>query len=357
VKRLLVCLIALVALAGVACGNLQAYAAIVNGSRIPQKDVDQELKAIKANAKYLDALDPSPGHQQLLGSGTNTFNSAFAAFVLNQDIDYLMVDREVARRKLKPSAADLDRAKQTVIQQVGGEEVYKAFPKWYQQKLQQRFANVIVLANALAGGADEAKAREYYQAHQSEFEQACTSHILVDSKAKADEIEAKLKSGQDFATLAKSESKDTGSAQKGGEIGCYGRQAQLVPEYLDASFAQPVGQPGPPVQSQFGYHIIKVTSRNVPPYDEVKDQVQQAIGQGGGQKLQDWITDALKKAKVTVNPKYGKFNKNKPVPQVDAPQAPPTATTTIPALPGGIGGPGQQPSGAGDQSPAPPSGG
>lgn len=343
-KRLLVCLLALVALAGVACGNLQAYAAIVNGTRIPQKDVDEELKAIKANTKYLDALDPS--RKQILGSGNNTFNSQFTAFVLNQDIDYLMIDREVARRKLKPSAADIDRAKQTVISQTGGEDVYKAFPKWYQDKLQQRFANVIVLANALAGGADEAKAQEYYQSHQQEFEQACTSHILVDSKEKADEIEAKLKSGQDFATLAKTESKDTGSAQKGGEIGCYGRQAQLVPEYLEASFSQPVGQPGPPVQSQFGFHIIKVTSRNVPPYDQVKDQVQQAIGQGGGQKLTEWITGALKKAKVTVNPKYGTFNKDKQVPQVDPPKAPPSATTTIPALPPGVG-----------QQPAAPSGG
>jgi foldase protein PrsA len=355
VKRTFFCLVALAALVGVACGSLQANAATVNGTRITQKDVDQELKAIKANSKYLDALDPS--RKQILGSGTNTFNSEFTAFVLNQDIDYQLIDSEVARRKLKPAAADIDRAKQTVIRQVGGEDVYNAFPKWYQDKLQQRFANVIVLANALAGGADDAKAQEYYKAHQSEFEQACTSHILVDSKEKADEIEAKLKSGQDFATLAKTESKDTGSAQKGGEVGCYGRSAQLVPEYLDASFAQPVGQPGPPVQSQFGFHIIKVTSRNVPPYDEVKDQVAQAIGQGGGQQLQTWITDALKKAKVTVNPKYGKFNKDKPVPQVDAPQAPPTATTTIPAGGGipGLGGP--QPAGGDSQSPPPPSGG
>src|SRR5204862_7667696 len=108
-----------------------------------QKDVDDELKAIRANSKYLDAIDPS--RKQILGSGTNTFNSEFTAFIVNQAIDYQLVDREVARRKLKPSAADLDRAKQTVIRQVHGEETFNAFPKWYQQKLTQRFANVIAL--------------------------------------------------------------------------------------------------------------------------------------------------------------------------------------------------------------------
>jgi len=59
VKRLFVGLVALLALVGVACGSLQPYALIVNGSRIPQHDIDNELKAIRGNARYLDAIDPS----------------------------------------------------------------------------------------------------------------------------------------------------------------------------------------------------------------------------------------------------------------------------------------------------------
>ena len=58
-RRLLVCLLALVAVVAVACGSLQPYALIVNGHRIPQRDVDNELKAIRGNARYLDAIDPS----------------------------------------------------------------------------------------------------------------------------------------------------------------------------------------------------------------------------------------------------------------------------------------------------------
>ena len=66
-----------------------------------------------------------------------------------------------------------------------------------------------------------------------------------------------------------------------------------------------------------------VWSRQVAPFDQARQQVQQAMGQGGGQQLQQWLTDSLKKATVKMNPKFGKFNKTKPVPEIEAPQAPP----------------------------------
>lgn len=325
-RRLLLCLVALLAVVGVACGSLQPYALIVNGTRIPQHDIDNELKAIRGNARYLDAIDPS--RQQILGSGQGTFNSDFTAFVLNQDLDYELVHQELLKRKLKVTPADVDQAKGIVIQQVNGEDTFNAFPKWYRDKLQRRFAEVIVVNKALTPAADDAKAIDYYNAHKDQFTQACTSHILVDTPEKAAELEGRLAKGEDFAAVAKAESKDTGSAQKGGEVGCFFKDAQLVPEFLQAAFSQPVGQVGPPVKSQFGYHIIKVTSRDVAPYDKAKQQVQQAMGQGGGQQLQQFLTDALKKAKVKMNPKFGSFNKNKPVPEIEAPQAPPRPTPT-----------------------------
>jgi foldase protein PrsA len=331
VKRLLVGLVALLAVVGVACGSLEPYALIVNGSRIAQHDVDNELKAIRGNARYLDAMDPS--RKQILGSGTGTFNSDFTAFILNQDLDYELVHQEVVKRKLKVTPANLDQAKSVVIQQVNGQDTFNAFPKWYQDKLQQRFAEVIALNQGLTPTPDVAKAMDYYNTHQDQFVQACASHILVDTPQKAAELEARLAKGEDFAAVAKAESKDTGSAQKGGDVGCFFKDAQLVQPFLDAAFSQPVGQAGQPVQTQFGYHIIKVTSRKVAPYDQAKDEVQRAMGQGGGQQLQQWLTDALKKAKVKMNPKFGVFNKSKPVPEIDAPQAPASQTpTTVPAL-------------------------
>jgi len=321
-----------VAVVASACGTLQPYALIVNGQRIQQRDVDNELKAIRGNARYLDAIDPS--RQQVLGSGKGTFNSDFTAFILNQDLDYELVRQEVAKRKLQVTPDDKDQAKQTVVQQVNGQDTFGAFPKWYQDKLVSRFADVIVLAKSF-GGVDDAKAQDYYNTHKDQFVQACVSHILVDTPDAAAAIEQRLAKGEDFAAIAKTDSKDPGSGAKGGDVGCFFKDAQLVPEFLNAAFSQPVGKVGPPVQSQFGFHIILVRSRDVAPYDQAKQDVQQAMGQGGGQQLQQWLTDSLKKANVKMNPKFGKFDKSKSVPEIEAPQAPPPPAgtpTTQPAL-------------------------
>jgi foldase protein PrsA len=333
----LVALLGAIAVVATACGSLQPYAAIVNGVRIPQHDIDNELKAIRANGRYLDAIDPT--RKQILGTGTGTFNSDFTAFILNEDLDFELVHQEVLKRKVKVTQTDRDQAKATVIQQVNGQDTFNAFPKWYQDKLVGRFADVIVLSQSF-GGVDEAKAMDYYNTHKDQFQQACVSHILVDTPQAAADVEARLAKGEDFGAVAKEVSKDTGSAQKGGDVGCFFKDAQLVPEFLSAAFSQPVGQVGQPVQSQFGYHVIKVTSRDVAPYDQAKQEVQQAMGQGGGQQLQQWLTDSLKKAKVKMNPKFGVFDKSKPVPEIGAPQAPPSATPTsaptgIPITPGG----------------------
>jgi parvulin-like peptidyl-prolyl cis-trans isomerase-like protein len=333
-KRLFVCLLALVAVLGVACGSLEPYAAIVNSHRIPQKDVDNELKAIRGNARYLDAIDPS--RRQILGSGTNTFNADFTAQILTRRIYYELVHDELERRHLVVTDKDLTAARQTVIGQFNGPEVFDAFPISYRHTLERRSAEVAVLGRSFTASAtDDAKAREYFAAHPDEFEQSCASHILVDTKEKADELEARLAKGEDFAAVAKAESKDPGSAQKGGEVGCFNRSSQLVPEFLQAAFSQPVGQVGPPVKTQFGFHIIKVTSRKVPTFEEARDQVNAAVSGGSEQKLTEWLRSALTKAKVTVNPKFGRFDKNQQTPGVVPPQAPAGRTpTTLPAAPG-----------------------
>jgi len=334
----LVALLAAVAVLAGACGTLQPYALVVNGSRIPQHDVDNELKAIRANARYLDAIDPS--RRQILGSGTGTFNSDFTAFILNQDLDFELVHQELVKRKLKVTPADRDQAKGVVIQQVNGQDTFNAFPKWYQDKLIERFAEVIVLSKSF-GGANNTQAMDYYNTHKDQFVQACVSHILVDTPQDAANVEARLAKGEDFGAVAKEVSKDPGSAQKGGDLGCFFKDAQLVPEFLNAAFSQPVGQVGQPVQSQFGYHVIKVKSRDVAPFDQAQQEVQQAMGQGGGQQLQQWLTDALKKAKVKMNPKFGTFDRSKPVPEIAAPQAPPSATpTSAPPAPSPLAPPG-----------------
>jgi peptidyl-prolyl cis-trans isomerase C len=100
-------------------------------------------------------------------------------------------------------------------------------------------------------------------------------HILVATEGEAKDIEAQLKNGADFATLAKEKSKDPGAAD-GGDLG-YFTKDQMVPEFADAAFKLEKGQISDPVKTQFGWHIIKVEDKRMrptPTFDQVKGQLQ-----------------------------------------------------------------------------------
>ena len=148
--------------------------------------------------------------------------------------------------------------------------------------------------------------------------------------------------GEDYAAVARAESSDTQSAQKGGELGCdITRETGFVPEFLLAVFNQPVGEVGAPVQTQFGFHVIKVTKRDVPPFDLVKDQARQKLTATGQEKLLTWLQETINKAKIEVNPRYGTFNKEGASPGVVPPARPADGTDTTIGLtpaPGPAGG-------------------
>lgn len=96
-----------------------------------------------------------------------------------------------------------------------------------------------------------------YEGREVEKDSVRASHILVADKAKADQLIAQIKAGADFAQLARENSTDTGSKEKGGDLGYFGRGMMVAP-FEAAAFAND-GLVAEPVLSQFGYHIIKVT--------------------------------------------------------------------------------------------------
>lgn len=87
------------------------------------------------------------------------------------------------------------------------------------------------------------------------------SHILVESEEEAQDIIKQLNDGADFAELAKEKSTDTGSGEQGGELGFFST-GTMVPEFEEYAFKEDVvGKVSEPIQSQFGFHVIKVTDR------------------------------------------------------------------------------------------------
>jgi peptidyl-prolyl cis-trans isomerase C len=131
-----------------------------------------------------------------------------------------------------------------------------------------------------AAMTDEALHKVYDEAIKQtpNEEEVHARHILVATEGEAKDIEAQLKNGADFATLAKQKSKDPGAAE-GGDLGYFSKE-QMVPEFAEAAFKLDKGQISDPVKTQFGWHIIKVEDKRIKPtptFDEVKGQLQNYV--------------------------------------------------------------------------------
>ena len=109
-------------------------------------------------------------------------------------------------------------------------------------------------------------------------EEVRARHILLDNREAADSVVADLENGADFAALAKERSKGP-SGPSGGDLGYFSKQS-MVPAFSDAAFKLAAGETSPPVQTQFGWHVIRVEDRRnrpVPPLDQVRDQIYQLL--------------------------------------------------------------------------------
>jgi peptidyl-prolyl cis-trans isomerase C len=134
-----------------------------------------------------------------------------------------------------------------------------------------------------------AKAYEVFVAENPPTEQMRASHILVEAKENAQAIAEEVRGGGDFAEVARRES--TGpSASAGGDLG-YFEKGQMVPTFAEAAFALEADEVSDPVQTQFGWHVIKrVDRRQTPPpsLDEVRGELtQQLTGEIMGEVLSE----------------------------------------------------------------------
>ena len=90
--------------------------------------------------------------------------------------------------------------------------------------------------------------------------QATARHILVETEAKCEEHKQAIENGQDFADVAREHSRCP-SGRNGGDLGSFG-PGQMVPEFDKAVFNSDLNTVIGPVKTQFGYHLLEVTSRN-----------------------------------------------------------------------------------------------
>jgi peptidyl-prolyl cis-trans isomerase C len=166
-----------------------------------------------------------------------------------------------------------------------GREAGMAETPLFQQRLsylEERALRRAFFAETIANAVTEEAVRAEYDAFVAEFEPAQeirASHILVADEAEATAIKAELEAGGDFAAIAAEKSIDPGAAN-GGDLGFFGKGMMVAPFETAAFALTEPGQVSEPVQSQFGWHIIRLeeTRQSTPPaFEQVAGQLQQQL--------------------------------------------------------------------------------
>jgi len=209
-------------------------------------------------------------------------------------------------RRARGALSDAERRRQFVdnyvlsrlIYKKGVESDYDSDPKVLKQleDLKRRLVIQRVMQEHQTAPVDDAEVKAYYDAHTAEFktDRVKASHILVIDEAVADDLLAKLREdpGQ-FESFAKEHSIDKANAEKGGDLGFFGR-GRMVSEFEEAAFALAKdGDISEVIHTRFGYHIIKRTGREegkIRPFDEVKNQIRiRLINDKRKQKTEEFL--------------------------------------------------------------------
>jgi peptidyl-prolyl cis-trans isomerase C len=166
---------------------------------------------------------------------------------------------------------------------------------------------------------DDAALRAEYEKRKESFDSVDLKHILIAyaggkvpprpglnapplplAMQKAQQIEAALQHGTDFAVIARAASDDTTSAQSGGEIGPVSRES-LPPEVAAEVFALKPGQISKPLQTEFGIHIFKAGERKAPTFEQMKPQLEAEMQQ---KNASDTVERVRTSAKIELDPAF-----------------------------------------------------
>lgn len=315
--RKLLCLVAGLVGLGLgasACNPVTPYAAVVNGTSISTAQVDMEMQAIKDNPTLRGQVEQPGSGITITGAGPGTFDTSFASQVLSRQIEFTVLEQEMARHHVRVTPADLRAAREDILN--GGEfpptgaGAFASLPADYQSVLVRRQADLNRFGAALGGVDISPGAISAYMAqHAADLQNVCAEWIQVGSAADAATVEADLKAGTSFSAEAQAKSQDQNTSSQGGQLGCH---AGLIYGQLGAAVEKavttiPVGQPSPPVSSAQGLVIIEVTSRTPLSPSVAESNARQTLIASGQNQIGQEIEPSVTKADVVVDARYGRW--------------------------------------------------
>ena len=221
-------------------------------------------------------------------------NSKILAKVENTVITEADVDATIFALGQRGEAYNNPQGRKAVLEQLinknlllcdAKKNLYEYDPKFKAElaKIKDEMLANFAIEKAISGiKITDEEVKKFYDDHKAELmggETVEASHILVDSKEKAEEILAEINEGNISFEGAAKEHSSCPSSQQGGNLGQFGR-GQMVPEFDKAVFEMNEGEIAGPVQTQFGYHLIKLNKKNEAkeiPFDEIKAQLSQKV--------------------------------------------------------------------------------
>jgi parvulin-like peptidyl-prolyl isomerase len=291
----------LAALALPACRELfETAAAVVNGQKIEQDLVQRQLRFILTDPRLAEQL---PG-----GSGARRPELArqFLTFLIQQELL-----AEYARtHRIAVESAEIDQRLQAEFIGVEGQAAFRARLRKAgasvadvrhligQQILRQRVQEAVASEQL-----SEARLRQEYVARLPEITTVGVSHILVNDREQARSLTVRA-TPQNFAALARRFSKDPSSAPQGGDLGTQSA-ANLVDAVARVAVTGEVDAIVGPVESEFGFHVVWIRSRQAPAFETIRPRLMQELQ---GPVFGEWLLSQVRQAEIRVNPSYGIFD-------------------------------------------------
>ena len=323
-------------------------AATVNGTTISQDTLNSDVTAIAGSADYQCYLNSeeylsSNGSQQGLppvtgaGAGqspgtTPTANSAFVATYLDTVIGHEIVLQLADMRNVTVTSADLASARESLSGQISsvmsevaqtaeggnarftcgastapltGTDVLNTLPSWFVDQQVQFVATASALQEDLSGvGSSQGALQTYYEKHRGEFDTVCFNAAEFTSQSDAAAAQAAVNSGTAFSSAVS-------AASQSGTFPCSPIVAIAGDLGTDVATIEGVAQnkASAPISVNGNYVVLQLTKRSPTPYASVKADVSQEVQELGSQKAQVAITAAERRSSVTVDPRYGEWQR------------------------------------------------
>ncbi|MDR0875458.1 MAG: peptidylprolyl isomerase [Clostridiales Family XIII bacterium] len=319
-NRLFVLLVVVIIAAIAAVAALSVNGVIGSGPSVNKGGVVAKIGDTEIKQGLVDGLSAYMNYANY-GQRLDSFTEEDAEVAKNSTLVSIIVPAELIREHLEAEGkANLDKEAKATIKagidkaygdattnQVLREQFVPRTSVKYFFELQEYYKIFKEEVMAADPVTDE-QAQEYYDENDTYFnmpEQKTASHILIadpdhtpEKLTEIEDILARAEAGEDFAELAKEYSEDEGSAESGGALGSFGEENNFVPEFSEAAWAlQNVDDISGVVETEFGYHIIKltgITEATSTPFEDVKDDIVSYLEDERTGEAADALKDEIK---------------------------------------------------------------